>query len=237
MLLIISAAILVSFSSAGSTGNMENAQHYPDHFVVGISDLDRGMDRIEELTGVRPVRGGTHPHIGTRNALISLGEHSYLEIIAPDPAAEPGNLDPELKARFMDPLLQMDTLTPFLWAVGSSKLETTVDLLEKEGISLSTPEPGARRKPDGSLLEWKASFVTRPAGKGLPFYIQWIDPASAPPTDSPKGCVLKEFSLTGPDERLLQRMAQALALDVAQVSTGEPGIRIILTCPRGQVEL
>ena len=36
----------------------EQVRHYFDHFVVGISDLDRGMNLIEELTGVRPEYGG-----------------------------------------------------------------------------------------------------------------------------------------------------------------------------------
>ena len=114
---------------------IEQVRHYFDHFVVGISDLDKGMNLIEEMTGVRPVYGGVHPTIGTHNALISLGDHTYLEIIAPNPDADFENLDPALKAEFMEPLKQMTALTPFLWAVGSSDLARTVLLLQNASVS------------------------------------------------------------------------------------------------------
>jgi hypothetical protein len=52
-----------------------------DHILLGIDDLDRGMDLFEQRSGVRPVQGGKHPG-GTHNALVSLGDGTYLEIIA-----------------------------------------------------------------------------------------------------------------------------------------------------------
>lgn len=55
-----------------------------DHLVYGVSDLAAGIRTIEDLLGVAPIPGGHHPDFGTHNALLGLGEKTYLEIIAID---------------------------------------------------------------------------------------------------------------------------------------------------------
>ena len=51
-----------------------------DHLMYAVPDLELGMQQIHELTGIKPVMGGSHPGVGTRNALLSFSADQYLEI-------------------------------------------------------------------------------------------------------------------------------------------------------------
>ncbi len=55
-----------------------------DHFLWATPDLEAGVRRFQDLSGVAPVMGGSHMGQRTRNYLVSLGRGCYLEIIGPD---------------------------------------------------------------------------------------------------------------------------------------------------------
>ncbi len=57
-----------------------------DHLAVSAATLEEGAAWVEMALGAPLAGGGKHPHMGTHNRLLSLGD-LYLEVIAIDPAA------------------------------------------------------------------------------------------------------------------------------------------------------
>src|SRR5471030_1014335 len=55
-----------------------------DHLVYATPDVDKTVEALGKLLGVKAAPGGRHPGRGTRNALIGLGPRCYLEIVGPD---------------------------------------------------------------------------------------------------------------------------------------------------------
>jgi Glyoxalase-like domain len=200
-----------------------------DHVILGVNDLQRGIEELERLTGVRAVYGGAHPGRGTHNALISLGGAQYLEILAPNP--EDAGSTP-----WIGQLETLASLTPVGWAARSHDLAALQQSLKSEGIETGEIRPGARNRPDGTRLAWKTLDLTAPSPL-LPFFIEW-DPAGAHPSaTSPQGCRLTGFVLHDPAPEPLRKPLQAAGLGVEVRQAEKPGLWISMACPKGEVEL
>ena len=117
-----------------------------DHIILGCNDLDGGIAFVEEHTGVRAVVGGVHPGRGTANALLSLGDRHYLEIMAPDPKA----IDVQPSAVHQVTVLKGLT-TPRLitWAAHPGDIDALAKKLRDSGIAILGPTPGSRTRPEG----------------------------------------------------------------------------------------
>ena len=140
-----------------------------DHLVVRAEILEQGVAHVEAALAVKMAPGGVHAGYGTHNKLLSLGDDTYLEVIAPNPA------EPESKnARMFD----MDKFSgpPQLsaWVI-SAKSASDAMALAPEGMG----ELLALSRGD---FRWLFSF---PPGGRLPFagafpaLIEWRSPHPA----------------------------------------------------------
>jgi hypothetical protein len=201
-----------------------------DHILLGCSDLDRGIDFVEEHTGIPAAFGGVHPGRGTRNALISLGEPSraelnprrYLEIIAPDPEQQ-GVADHYGLLKLTEPRLVG-------WAAHPGDLNQFATRLRNANIAFDGPNPGSRKRPDGRLLQWKTLNLKDDLDGLLPFFIEWSADTSHPSVDAVRGCHLASFELLTPDPEKLRGTSAAMGLGVEIVMNDKAQIRATISC-------
>jgi catechol 2,3-dioxygenase-like lactoylglutathione lyase family enzyme len=177
-----------------------------DHILLGCSDLDRGIAFVEEQLGVRAAFGGVHPGRGTRNALLSLGERQYLEIIAPDPQQSHAPDNYGLKERTGPRVVG--------WAAHPGDLSQLATRLRSANIPFDGPTPGSRKRPDGRLLQWQTLNLKNNHFGLLPFFIEWSPGTIHPSVDAPIGCKLDRFEISTSNNIALQRLSSLLSLDV-----------------------
>ena len=205
-----------------------------DHVLLGCSDLDRGIAFVEERTGVRAAVGGVHPGRGTRNALVSLGERRYLEIIAPDPKQS------DIQPWAAQQLTHLKELTPprlIGWAVHPGDIEAVARRLRELGVAFQEPRPGSRSRPDGHVLKWKSLSLANDRHGLLPFFIEWDANSVHPSADAPRGCHLERFAIVDPDPSELSRTSRGLGIDVLVERGERPQLCARIGSPKGKFEL
>jgi hypothetical protein len=233
---ILAALILACLACTGAPRGTQIRKGMPamagdlsriDHVILGINDLQKGIAELERATGVRAVFGGAHPGRGTQNALISLGENHYLEILAPNP-------EDRASAEARGELQALTSLTPVGWAVRSGDLDALRKTLQSQGVRTGEIRPGARNRPDGSRLAWRTLNFESPSPL-LPFFIEWDHNGEHPSATSPGGCRLAGFALQDPAPEAIQKSLRAAGVEIA-VRTGERArIEISLACLKGTV--
>jgi hypothetical protein len=235
-LALIGGALASPFSSFGA----DEVSTLLDHILLGCSDLVRGIDFVEKHIGVQAAFGGVHPGRGTRNALLSLGEKHYLEIIAPDPKQQTPDVAPMVLRSAAHLLSRLESLTtPRLvsWAAHPGDLNQFATRLRNANLAFDGPNPGSRKRPDGQLLQWKTLNLKDDRDGLLPFFIEWGAGTIHPSVDAPAGCKIARFELATPDPETLEETTRLLGLDVEIVRGATAHLRATLAGPNGEISL
>jgi hypothetical protein len=144
-----------------------------DHvsYAAEPDGLRATADRLSKLIGVEPVDGGVHPRFGTRNVILPLADHNYVEVVEvlDHPASDKAPFGQAVRAR-------SEAGGGWLgWVVAVDDLGSAERRLGRQAVD------GNRHRPDGTELRWKQIGI-----KGLiadpqvPYFIQWEDPTVHP---------------------------------------------------------
>lgn len=198
-----------------------------DHLVYGTQDLEAAVEDVASLLGIRPVPGGQHVGLGTRNYLVGLGGSTYLEIIGPDP----DQLDPISPRPFGIDHLEEDRLVA--WAVVAADIEVALHDLRHRGVDLGKPKSMDRKLPGGGTLRWR---LTSPVPGVVPFVIEWRD--GQHPTESlTSELVLHGLRLESPDADEIRSTLEAFEVDVDVRGGFEDRLAATIDTPSGRVVL
>lgn len=204
-----------------------------DHLLWAVPDLHAGMDFFEELTGVRPVEGGSHPGRGTRNALLSFGDGRYIELLGPDPAQDPATVS----GGFLEDIQARSGPGLLTFAMQCTDMDRLEAAAATAGLPFQGPFDSSRAQPDGTEIHWRLSHTTgSPFGLYLPFYIDWLD-TKHPSVTVPGGLTLLDFEVVHPQANELNAYYQALDVGVRVRRGDRPGMRALIKAGATEVVL
>jgi len=203
-----------------------------DHLVFATPDLEAGVLYIENMFGIEATPGGRHPQFGTHNALVSLGQHTYLEIVGPDPLRDTERM-PEIFE-----LTTIDHPQLVTWAAKSDDLGLIVTRARSAGIDLGKVTPGSRKRPNGSLLKWQLTDPYRDRMAGIvPFFIDW-GTTPHPAGSLPRSCQLTDLALSHTDPCLVEDALKAITdLPIPVTRSDTRHFHATIRTPNGPVTL
>jgi hypothetical protein len=200
-----------------------------DHLVYAAENLDAAVEHLEGHLGVRATPGGSHPGIGTRNALLALGAGTYLEVIAPDPSQPP----PTMPRPFGIDDGPPDHLAG--WAISCADIDAAIASSRARGYDPGEAVDMQRSDPSAGLIQWRLTLNAL-AGGPVPFLIAWgttVHPAGT----APAGLVLDELRIEHPDPPALNATLRALGAEVAVTAAQRFALVARISGPLGSKEL
>jgi hypothetical protein len=216
----------------------KNAGMRLDHlsFAAGPDGLRSTAARIGALLGREFTDGGVHPRFGTRNMILSLASHTYLEIVEvlDHPASDKAPFGQAVRARsaagggWLGWVVAVDDLAPIERRLG------------REAVA------GNRHRPDGVELVWRQIGVNGLlADPQLPFFVQWnVPPELHPSYGADDAYSLACLEIAGDPQRVSEWLGESVEAPLEEVKVewvaphGTPGILAVqVQTPHGLVRI
>jgi hypothetical protein len=161
-----------------------------DHVIVAVRDLARARTDWEGR-GLVATDGGTHPQLGTRNALVRFPDGSFLELMTIDNREKLRSYAPALLEE-----LERSFDGPFSWALRTDDIEIARATLATAGFDVLPIWPGEGKRDSGAIARWRSVHIREP---GFPFLVQYeTEPTSEPSPRSLPVTGLGAVLLSGP---------------------------------------
>lgn len=197
-----------------------------DHVIYGVRDLSDARGWFAERFGLVATSGGSHPELGTANALIPVGPGQYIELMAVTDEQVHHPLPKSVAAMI---------------AAGDRPIGLCLrpDDLDEVASRLGlTPVPMHRQTPDGRTIEWRLVGMEAALGpQRLPFFIDWGEYAAE--SDAENAARAPDGEITrvevGGDPEVLREWIGADLPAVVPVDAGAGVAEIRIR--RGQTEL
>jgi hypothetical protein len=195
-----------------------------DHlsFAAGPDGLASTAQRIGGLLGKDFIDGGVHPRFGTRNMIMPLDGHTYIEIVEvlDHPASDKAAFGQAVRARSA---LGGGWLG---WVVAVDDITTVETRLGRESVK------GNRHLPTGEELLWRQigvhGLLSDPQ---LPFFIQWQSPDEMHPSHAAESQLsLVALEIAGDPQRVSEWLGHSVEAPLEDVKVewvaphGTPGI-------------
>ncbi|WP_265442902.1 VOC family protein [Flexivirga meconopsidis] len=178
-----------------------------DHLVFAAEPdgLVATAKRLGDMLGVEPVDGGLHPRFGTRNSIVPLLEHRFLEVVEvlDHPASDKAPFGQAVRAR-------SEAGGGWLgWVVEVEDISVAEQLVGRPAV------PGNRHRPDGVEVTWKQLGVRGTmSDPQVPFFIEWTPGQQHPSQDGATDAALESLQIAGSPERVREWLGLV----------GEPGV-------------
>jgi hypothetical protein len=216
----------------------QNAGMRLDHisYAAGPDGLAGTAERIGNLLGRDFLDGGVHPRFGTRNRVLPLADHTYLEVVEvlDHPASDKAPFGQAVRARSAAGGGWLG------WVVAVDDMSVVEKRLGREAVT------GSRHRPDGVELKWKQIGVNGLlADPQLPFFIEWDSPLELHPSAGATGeYSLAALEIAGDPQRVSEWLGETVEAPLDEVKVewvapnGTPGILAAqVQTPRGLVRI
>ena len=199
-----------------------------DHIGLGVADTKAGVAELEAKVGCPVTLHDPEPERWYWSGSLGIGDHSFLEVIGPNPNWRTFHPFHTLLTTLPEPRLLFWYVAVSDFAKFSDRAKAAKFPIQKvERINLGPDK-------DENRPSYTIGYATRQFVSQLPNVVEWNRWLQLPPED--RRCELIDFRLRHPAARRLNKVFDAVGVE-EKVARGPSSIGLTLNTPRGRFDL